>query len=146
MSTLFTAATVAKVGAYDPSLPSLHLTPPPPSPPCMLTSRMHAEQRPLRVNTKTPLLHTQDSLRRSGVFFFLTISEARCRPVAGKDAELRDRSAPDVCPIATLRVLYLERRAGDAASCACGVLAHNDLAVEDEPVESRGAGNALGQP
>ena len=33
VSTLFTAATVAKVGSHDPSLPSLHVTPPPFPPP-----------------------------------------------------------------------------------------------------------------
>ena len=52
---------------------------------------------------------TQDSLGRSVVInstLFRKPNGTHSRPVAGsgaKDAELRDRSAPDVCSIATLR-------------------------------------------
>ena len=58
---------------------------------------------------------TNDSLGRSVVFCDAHIvphppSRRFCRPDAGfwaKDAEFRDRSASDMCPIATLRGLLL---------------------------------------
>ena len=52
---------------------------------------------------------TQDSGRKTGGRSSAT-SRRFCRPDAGfwaKDAEFRDRSASDMCPIATLRGLLL---------------------------------------